>query len=455
MADSEPEPQSIDTDGLVCWVCQFVDCEGHPEEPLLSTGCACCRPGSSGGWAHVSCLAGAAVHQDKLWLTCPTCKQYFRGAVSLGLSRANWERCRERPEADVERWQALTSLANALADSRDLAAALPLFEELVGLGRRECAEAGLPTDEDPKTLMSIATLGSLLVDMGRLTEAQPLLEEALAGLRQLKQFEDNTTHIDVTARAMFNLANLHNTLNATAKSRLLFEESVALSRRKLRAQPNTLNAMGWLASITTNTGDCTAGLALREEVAASCLRELGSQHPSTHAQAFHLAKMRQQVAHYPSGTRALVTLVGLIPELDGSQVPVVGFKVGTGRYSVVVEEPQGPMNVSYTYELEPAKLIFNEASAVIVHGLEAAPEWNGKRGLVESYDAAKGRYRLLMKGRMKALSVKQACCKLEFAVEQERQEHVATRRARVEANVRAALAARESEAEAEAKSTGK
>ena len=60
-----------------------------------------------------------------------------------------------------------------------------------------------------------------------------------------------------------------------------------------------------------------------------------------------------------------------------------------------------------------------QGSAVIVEGLDVAPEWNGKRGLVESYDAAKGRYRLLVKGRTKALGVKVACCKLEFAAEQE------------------------------------
>ena len=95
-----------------------------------------------------------------------------------------------------------------------------------------------------------------------------------------------------------------------------------------------------------------------------------------------------------------------------------------------------------------------QGSAVIVEGLDVAPEWNGKRGLVESYDAAKGRYRLLVKGRTKALGVKVACCKLEFAAEQEQREHEATRRARVEANVRAALAAREPEPEAEAGSTG-
>jgi hypothetical protein len=71
---SEPEPVMAQDVGLVCWVCQFADCEGHPEEPLLSTGCACLRAGSSGGRAHVSCLAGAAAHQIQLWSRCPTCR---------------------------------------------------------------------------------------------------------------------------------------------------------------------------------------------------------------------------------------------------------------------------------------------------------------------------------------------------------------------------------------------
>eukprot|EP01046_Picozoa_sp_COSAG06_P082787 COSAG06_NODE_29769_length_550_cov_1.636364_1_plen_88_part_00 len=76
-------------DGLVCRVCQFVDCDDHPEEPLLSTGCACCRPGGSGGRAHVSCLANAAEHQPKLWNKCPTCKQHFSVALQVGLCRAS------------------------------------------------------------------------------------------------------------------------------------------------------------------------------------------------------------------------------------------------------------------------------------------------------------------------------------------------------------------------------
>ena len=71
-----------------------------------------------------------------------------------------------------------------------------------------------------------------------------------------------------------------------------------------------------------------------------------------------------------------------------------------------------------------------------------------KLGLVESYDAAKGRYRLLvMKERTKGARL--ACCKLQFAAEQEQREHEKTRRAQIEASVKAAIALREPEPEPE------
>ena len=125
---------------------------------------------------------------------------------------------------------------------------------------------------------------------------------------------------------------------------------------------------------------------------------------------------------------------------------MVGFDAAKGRYRV---RHDGNYRTGKPIGIKPENLIFWQCSAVIVEGSDAAPEWNGKRGLVERYDEATGRYRLLIKGRTKPLSVKVACCKLEFAAEQEQREHEATRRARVEANVRAALLAREPEPEAE------
>jgi|EP01046_Picozoa_sp_COSAG06_P018239 hypothetical protein len=439
---SEPQPEIID-DGLVCWVCQFADCDEHPEEPLLSTGCACCRPGSSGGRAHVSCLAGAAAHQEKLWYECPTCKQCFTGTVNLELGRARWELCRSRPEADAERLAALTNLAIAHADSGDCAAARPLLEELVAVSRRAWG------NDHPQTLDAIGRLGGLLSDMDDDAEAQLLLEEAVAGLRVVVGDE-----AEATLDAMGSLANvyvLHARLNATAKGRLLFEEVVAGLRRSLPADPTTFATISSLGGAMIIAGECTAGFALQEEAAAAALQELGPDHPCTQELTGTLSQMRQYMDGVPSGTCALGTLVGLAskPELNGEKAYVVGFDAAKGRYRV---RREGNMTIGKPIGIKPENLILKQGVAVIVEGLDAAPEWNGKRGLVESYDAAKGRYQLLVKGRTKPLGAKVGCCKLEFAVEQERREHEATRRARVEANVRAALAAREPEAEAD--STG-
>jgi hypothetical protein len=274
--------------------------------------------------------------------------------------------------------------------------------------------------------------------MGEYAEAQLLLEEALAGLRD----EDV-----VTLDAMRKLAEVHGSLGATVKARLLFEQAVVTLRQTQPAEPSTFTTIGNLGAALLQAGDSTAALALREEAAASALRELGPEHPLTQTLTDSLDKMRRFAVaqHYPSGTRAVGSLVGLAskPELNGKEAYVVGFDTAKGRYRV---RHGGNVHTGKPIGIKPENLIFRAGSAVIVEGLTVAPEWNGKRGLVKSYDA-QGRYRLLVKGRTKALGVKVACCKLEFVAEQEQREQEATRRARVEANVRAALAAREPEAE--------
>jgi hypothetical protein len=428
--ETDPEPENMD--GLVvCWVCQFAECDEHPKEPLLSTGCACCRPGSSGGRAHVSCLASAAAHQDRLWTHCPTCKQYFTGPVRMGLCRSRWELCRSRPEADGERLGALGNLASALSDSGDTVAARPLFEELVAGGRRTLGNG------HPGTLSAIGRLGNLLARVGDDAGALPLLEEAVAGLRLTLGDEARET-LDTMSR----LGLLHSRLGATGKARHLGEEAAVTLRRIEPANPDTFVAIGRLGAAVSNAGDLTAGLALQEEAAASALRELGPEHECTQGEAGELAKMRQDHSQVPSGTRAFGILVGLASklELNGEEAYVVGFDAAKGRYRV---RHDGNSRTGKPIGIKPENLIFKQGVAVIVEGLDAAPEWNGKRGLVESYDAAKGRYQLLVKGRKNTLGVKVACCKLEFAAEQEQREQEAMRRARVEANVRAALVARE------------
>ena len=96
----------------------------------------------------------------------------------------------------------------------------------------------------------------------------------------------------------------------------------------------------------------------------------------------------------------------------------------------------------------PPRLV--HGTAVIVEGVRSKPEWNGRRGLVQSFDYQRGRYALLVEGRSRPLSVPPGCCRLESVVEQGRQLREAARRAEIEARVRAALDARAAAADAEA-----
>eukprot|EP01046_Picozoa_sp_COSAG06_P105173 COSAG06_NODE_51399_length_312_cov_1.070423_1_plen_54_part_01 len=54
---------------------------------------------------------------------------------------------------------------------------------------------------------------------------------------------------------------------------------------------------------------------------------------------------------------------------------MVGFDAGTGRYHV---RTVGSLPTDKPIGIKPDNLIFRQGSAVIVEGLDAAPEWNGK-----------------------------------------------------------------------------
>ena len=144
-------------------------------------------------------------------------------------------------------------------------------------------------------------------------------------------------------------------------------------RRTHPTHPNTFTTIGNLGEYIFSAGDSTAGLARREEVAASALRELGPEHPCTQEVTGLLSKIRRKLSQWPRGTRAIGTLVGLAskPELNGKYAYVVGFDAGKGRYRV---RHEGNLRAGKPIGIKPENLIFDQASAVIVEGLDAAPE---------------------------------------------------------------------------------
>ena len=263
-------------------------------------------------------------------------------------------------------------------------------------------------DENINTLQDISQLGQLPMAMGDAAAALPLLEESHAGLRRVVGAEHQ-----VTLRAAIILAGVHDDMDASARARMLYEKVVEVQRRKWPADPNTFTAIGNLGNTVNRIGDFTTALALREEAAASARRELGDAHPTTLQETRLLACTRERAQAAPSGTRAVGALIGLVskPELNSKMAFVVGFDAATGRYRALHQKGVKPIGI------KPANIILYSGSAVIVEGLQAQPEWNGKRGLVERYDEQSGRYTyLLVADREKALNVRPGCCKLEFAV---------------------------------------
>ena len=265
----------------------------------------------------------------------------------------------------------------------------------------------------------------------------------------------------------------------------------------------TVTCIGNLGMSLLNIGDVPAGLALQEEAAVMARRVFGETHPITQVTARNLAQDREGAAACPPGAHARGTLVGLggRPELNGKKGHVVGFDNLKGRYhariggSALSDKPLGikPANlmlvprleqwvggttmsfssvvVVHSYRVQSGALLLRQrnilpmsftlcglrcqprldaGTAVIVEGVRSQSEWDGRRGLVQSVDAARGRYKLLVKGRKRPLGVSLACCRLESVVEQERQvqvaSEVAAKRAGIEERVRVALAARKAEA---------
>lgn len=429
-----------------CYICLSVVCEEHPDEKLLPTGCACSREGSTGGRAHVSCLATAARHDPERWLQCPTCKQDFTKEMKLKMAQERWKRVSGRHQTDEERLNALSNLANALQSTGNAAAALPLLQEVVAVDRL------MNGDDHPSTSSSICQLGTHLMHMVRspadgnmIVEACELLEEACAGLRRTLGVDHENTLI-----SMSNLSSAYNKMammsqaGAKARARVLREEVAEVMRRTQPAAPNTFNTISNLGTMICNIGDQPGGFAMQAEAIASARRGLGGNHPLTQ-RVIMIGRHTQEDLKKTTapGTRALGTLVGLAskPELNGKQVYVTGFDVAKGRYHV--RHHGGNAHSGRPLGIKPSNIILKHGTAVVVEGLQAVPKWNGQRGVIGSFDSAKGRYYLLFRGRPNMIGVRVELCKLEFALEEERK---ATCRARIEANVRAELMAREAPA---------
>lgn len=207
----------------VCWVCHDGEVKTETSSGKLMRGCAC--RGQDAGYAHLTCLVEAALHDQDTWDRCPNCRQDFTGDVRLGLARTRWKGvlARNLPPEDWERLNAADRFAQALlVCTGDHAGALPLFKEVLAVSRQ------VDGDDDVNTLISINNLASLYQKMGHHDLALPLFNEALAAQRRTlgKDAAD-------TLRTVSNLAMLLLRKEDFSLSLPLAEEALVARRRTL------------------------------------------------------------------------------------------------------------------------------------------------------------------------------------------------------------------------------
>ena len=165
-AEPQPEPQPEQA----CWVCLDDGPDESGERPQ-PTGCAC--RGGATTHAHVGCLAKFAQEKGKwdVWITCPTCGQQWTGPVALALARRRHGLGAGLPEADGERLNAAHHLVSALRQAGQ-------YEEALRLGRATLATwRRVYGPEHPATLQAMQTLADTLADSGDVEAALALLAQ--------------------------------------------------------------------------------------------------------------------------------------------------------------------------------------------------------------------------------------------------------------------------------------
>ena len=387
--------------GATCWVC----CESEP--PLIHTGCGC---RGSAGFAHLRCVAGAASHKSDTWRTCPTCQQLFTGAFAVAMARQRAELQSDKPAEDEERLVALEALAVANR-AADPAETLRIFEELLDVRRR----ASHSTNRQ-----LIAALGHVACahhEMGDYASALPLYEEELHHWHEIGTDESGELTLDVAALAcMNNLGALYRQMDDNFEARPLLESAMDMRRQVLgNDHMHTLSSISNLGSVVNEVGDHKLGLELLKEAADTARRVLGPAHPKTRSLTQEFEHWNDDLVTTSRTVRAVGMVVGLAsrPDLNGSIVAMLRFDSEKGRY---ICRPDGGKNLA----LKPPNLYLNTGTAVIIQGLQQAPEYNGRRGLLYAdpessvqEDIPVDRHTCRVMGREKGMRLRPDCFRVE------------------------------------------
>lgn len=115
----------------------------------------------------------------------------------------------------------------------------------------------------------------------------------------------------------------------------------------------------------------------------------------------HPKRRRQEPYAMPAGQEVSVLGLSKAAEHNGKQGKVQGFDSQRGRYEVILED-------GASLWVKPENL--TQLCSVKIHGLKSKPELNGQRADILGFDAAAGRYRLLLRGAQSTVSLQPGNC---------------------------------------------
>ena len=165
----------------------------------------------------------------------------------------------------------INSLGMLLMNQGKYDEAEPLIREALEARRRRLG------DEHPRTLTSINNLGGLLMEQGKFAEAEPLLCEVLENRRR--------TLGDEHPRTLTSINNLGSLLMDQGKydeAEPLYRETVEASRRTLGDEhPETLTSINNLGALLMDQGNYDETEPLYRESLEGQRRTLGDEHPNT------------------------------------------------------------------------------------------------------------------------------------------------------------------------------
>ena len=275
-----------------------------------------CSCRGTSGFAHVSCLAEEAkilwaeaeenhVDGDALqarwnrWHVCSLCEQEYHGVVMSALGWACWKTYVARPEADMSRINAMTTLANGLRSAKQHRERLGLLESQLALMQRNRVH--------PQNFLGTqGSIASCLETLGRTEESQKLSVQILSSMKAVQGNRHRHTII-----MGGNLATSLQDSKRHAEALSLAAEYLPISESVLGPDDITTLRLR-KCYLRARTFDPSASLDDIREIAVSfedlhrtALRVLGKQHPITVRCKDDLAACRTGIARTEERMAAL------------------------------------------------------------------------------------------------------------------------------------------------------